>query len=146
MLYEPERRAPLTARIRNFYACETSVRSAFSVTALASAGSPFGSGMFQFMSNWVRSTTVSSFRPRRVAPKWSTVGPVAVPVSVAGYQQLRRFASRWPQASWAIEGAGGLGAPLAIRLCGEGIAVMDVPAKLAARVRLLSRGHGPQKR
>ena len=50
------------------------------------------------------------------------------------------FASRWPQASWAIEGAGGLGAPLAIRLCGEGIAVVDVPAKLAARVRLLSRG------
>jgi transposase len=65
-----------------------------------------------------------------------------VPVSAAGYQQLRRFASRWPQASWAIEGAGGLGAPLASRLCGEGIAVVDVPAKLAARVRLLSTGHG----
>jgi transposase len=65
-----------------------------------------------------------------------------VPVSTEGYQQLRRFANCWPQASWAIEGAGGLGAPLAIRLCGEGIAVMDVPAKLAARVRLLSRGHG----
>jgi hypothetical protein len=30
-----------------------------------------------------------------------------VPVSAAGYQQLRRFASRWPQASWAIEGAVG---------------------------------------
>ena len=65
-----------------------------------------------------------------------------VPVSAEGYQQLRRFASRWPQASWAIEGAGGLGAPLAIRLCGEGIVVVDVPAKLAARVRLLSTGHG----
>jgi transposase len=65
-----------------------------------------------------------------------------VPVTAAGYQQLRRFASRWPQASWAIEGAGGLGAPLASRLCGEGIAVVDVPAKLAARVRLLSTGHG----
>jgi transposase len=65
-----------------------------------------------------------------------------VPVSAAGYGQLRRFADRWPQASWAIEGAGGLGAPLASRLCGEGIAVVDVPAKLAARVRLLSRGHG----
>ncbi|MDQ4092743.1 MAG: IS110 family transposase, partial [Actinomycetota bacterium] len=65
-----------------------------------------------------------------------------VPVSTEGYQQLRRFASRWPQASWAIEGAGGLGAPLAMRLCGEGITVMDVPAKLAARVRLLSQGHG----
>jgi hypothetical protein len=67
---------------------------------------------------------------------------IRVPVSAAGYGQLRRFAGRWPQASWAIEGAGGLGAPLATRLCGEGIAVVDVPAKLAARVRLLSTGHG----
>jgi transposase len=65
-----------------------------------------------------------------------------VPVSLAGYQQLRRFAERWPQASWAIEGAGGLGAPLTARLSEEGIAVVDVPAKLAARVRLLSTGHG----
>lgn len=61
---------------------------------------------------------------------------------MAGYEQLRRFARRWPQASWAVEGAGGLGAPLASRLVGEGIAVVDVPAKLAARVRLLSTGHG----
>lgn len=31
----------------------------------------------------------------------------------ASYRALRRFAGRWPQASWAIvEGAGGLGAPL----------------------------------
>ncbi|MGH3977154.1 MAG: IS110 family transposase, partial [Pseudonocardiaceae bacterium] len=36
----------------------------------------------------------------------------------------------------------GLGAPLTARLSEEGIAVVDVPAKLAARVRLLSTGHG----
>ncbi len=65
-----------------------------------------------------------------------------VPVSPAGYRQLRRFADRWPQASWAIEGAGGLGAPLTARLSEENITVVDVPAKLAARVRLLSTGHG----
>jgi hypothetical protein len=35
-----------------------------------------------------------------------------VPVSTQGYQQLRRFARRWPGATWAIEGAGGLGVPL----------------------------------
>ena len=35
-----------------------------------------------------------------------------------------------------------MGAPLATRLSGDGIAVVDVPAKLAARVRLLSTGHG----
>ena len=77
-----------------------------------------------------------------VNSSWQPLATLRVPVSAAGYQQLRRFAGRWPQASWAIEGAGGLGAPLAIRLCGEGITVVDVPAKLAARVRLLSTGHG----
>ena len=44
--------------------------------------------------------------------------------------------------AWAIEGATGLGRPLTARLRGDGIDVVDVPAKLAARVRLLSTGHG----
>src|SRR6185437_2593309 len=39
---------------------------------------------------------------------------------------------------------GGLGAPLTARLSDDGITVVDVPAKLAARVRLLSTGHGRQ--
>lgn len=43
---------------------------------------------------------------------------------------------------WAIEGAAGLGGPLTDRLRAEGIDVLDVPAKLARRVRLLSTGHG----
>src|SRR5689334_14997470 len=43
---------------------------------------------------------------------------------------------------WAIEGAGGLGSPLATRLSADGITALDVPAKLAARVRMLSTGHG----
>jgi transposase len=59
-----------------------------------------------------------------------------------GYRELRRFAGRWSQPRWAIEGAGGLGAPLATRLLADGVAVVDVPAKLAARVRALSTGHG----
>jgi transposase len=83
--------------------------------------------------SWTAAVVNASLQP---------LATLRVPVSAAGYQQLRRFADRWAQASWAIEGAGGLGAPLATRLCGEGIAVVDVPAKLAARVRLLSTGHG----
>jgi transposase len=67
---------------------------------------------------------------------------VRVPVNRTGYRDLRRFASRWPQVSWAIEGATGLGAPLTNRLRADGLAPLDVPAKLAARVRLLSTGHG----
>jgi transposase len=67
---------------------------------------------------------------------------IRVEVSRAGYRQLRRFASAWPDARWAIEGAAGLGAPLTERLREDQIAVTDVPAKLARRVRLLSTGHG----
>ena len=41
-----------------------------------------------------------------------------------------------------IEGVGGAGAPLTRRLRADGIEVIDVPAELATRVRLLSIGHG----
>jgi transposase len=69
-------------------------------------------------------------------------GAVRVEANRAGYRQLRRFAAGWPSVRWAIEGAAGLGAPLAERLREDDIAVVDVPAKLARRVRLLSTGHG----
>jgi transposase len=59
-----------------------------------------------------------------------------------GAGALRRWAKRWPQRRWAVEGASGLGRRLAQQLVGEGEPVLDVPAKLAARVRLLSAGHG----
>jgi len=67
---------------------------------------------------------------------------IRVAVSAEGYRRLRRFAQRWHDHSWAIEGAAGLGAPLTQRLHTDGIEVTDVPAKLAARVRVLSTGHG----
>ena len=70
------------------------------------------------------------------------VATIRVPVSHTGYRALRRFARRWPGSTWAIEGASGLGAPLTARLRADGVDVVDVPAKLAARVRMLSSGHG----
>ena len=42
--------------------------------------------------------------------------------------------------TWAVEGATGMGALLAQQLVGAGEHVVDVPAKLSARVRLLERG------
>jgi hypothetical protein len=39
-------------------------------------------------------------------------------------------------------GATGPAAPLTAQLAAEGIEVLDVPAKLARRVRMLSTGHG----
>jgi transposase len=65
-----------------------------------------------------------------------------ISATLDGYQALRRWAGRWPQRCWAVEGAHGIGRALAQRLAGDGERVVDVPAKLAARVRVLSIGHG----
>jgi len=62
--------------------------------------------------------------------------------SADGYGQLARFAARWEQRRWAVEGCHGAGRSLAQRLVADGEKVLDVPAKLAARVRVYSRGHG----
>jgi transposase len=75
---------------------------------------------------------------RRLQP----LAAIRVEVSRGGYRKLRRFASRWSDAIWAIEGATGLGASLTGRLAADGVEVVDVPAKLARRVRMLSTGHG----
>jgi transposase len=65
-----------------------------------------------------------------------------VPASSDGYQALRAWAERWPQRCWAVEGAHGVGRSVAQQLVADGEPVLEVPAKLAARVRVLSRGHG----
>jgi transposase len=65
-----------------------------------------------------------------------------ISATLEGYRALRRWAGRWPQRCWAVEGAHGIGRALAQRLVGDGEQVVDVPAKLAARVRVLSVGHG----
>ena len=59
----------------------------------------------------------------------------------AGYAAMRRYVKAWPDRVWAVEGANGAGRPLAQRLVEAGEQVLDVPAKLAARVRLFDTGH-----
>ncbi|HYJ66881.1 MAG TPA: IS110 family transposase [Nocardioidaceae bacterium] len=59
----------------------------------------------------------------------------------AGYAAMRRYVKNWPERVWAVEGANGVGRPLAQRLLEAGEHVVDVPAKLAARVRLFDSGH-----
>ena len=54
---------------------------------------------------------------------------------------MRTYAKTWPERIWAIEGSNGAGRPLAQRLLEAGEHVVDVPAKLAARVRLFDTGH-----
>ena len=60
----------------------------------------------------------------------------------AGYRELRQFVRRWAQRRWAVEGAKGVGRQLAQRLVADGERVIDVPAKLSTRVRVLDTGHG----
>jgi transposase len=62
--------------------------------------------------------------------------------TLEGYQALRQWAGRWDERRWAVEGAHGVGRSVAQRLVADGERVVDVPAKLAARVRVLSTGHG----
>ncbi|MEQ4205768.1 IS110 family transposase [Actinopolymorpha sp. B9G3] len=59
----------------------------------------------------------------------------------AGYAAMRAYVKAWPDRVWAVEGANGAGRPLAQRLLAAGERVLDVPAKLAARVRLFDTGH-----
>jgi transposase len=59
----------------------------------------------------------------------------------AGYAAMLRYVKAWPNRTWAVEGANGVGRPLAQRLLEAGEHVVDVPAKLAARVRLFDTGH-----
>ena len=59
-----------------------------------------------------------------------------------GYARLAGFARRQEHRRWAVEGCHGTGRSLAQRLVADGEHVLDVPAKLAARVRAYSRGHG----
>jgi transposase len=59
----------------------------------------------------------------------------------AGYTAMRTSAKNGPDRLWAVEGSNGAGRPLAQRLLEAGEQVVDVPAKLAARVRLFDTGH-----
>jgi transposase len=74
--------------------------------------------------------------PAEVPPGQSQVRACA-----AQAERLLAWAQAWPQRTWAVEGAGGVGHLLAQQLVTAGERVLDVPPKLAARVRLLATGN-----
>lgn len=59
-----------------------------------------------------------------------------------GYRQLKHFAQPWRERTWAVEGARGVGLGLAQRIAGDGERVLNVPARLSARVRVLGGSSG----
>jgi transposase len=48
------------------------------------------------------------------------LGQQRIAASVDGYQALCAWAARWPDRSWAVEGAHGIGRALAQRLVSDG--------------------------
>jgi transposase len=59
-----------------------------------------------------------------------------------GYQTMLAAGRRFPDRVWAVEGCAGIGRHIAQRLVADGEAVLDVPAKLSARVRVFDTGQG----
>jgi transposase len=68
------------------------------------------------------------------------LGQLRVRASAGQARRLVAWAAAWPERTWAVEGAGGLGHLLAQQLVAAGERVLDVQPKLGARVRLLATG------
>jgi transposase len=68
------------------------------------------------------------------------LGELRVAASAGQAEELVAWAAEWPERTWAVEGAAGLGRLLAQQLAAAGERVLDVPPKLASRVRLLEAG------
>ena len=68
------------------------------------------------------------------------LGQIRVRACAAQAGRLLSWAKAWPERTWAVEGAGGLGHLLSQQLVTAGEHVLDVPPKLGARVRLLGSG------
>jgi transposase len=65
----------------------------------------------------------------------------AFPADRKGLRALERWSKRFPERRWAVEGAAGIGRPVAQKLLAVGEEVVDVPPKLSAKVRVLSVGN-----
>ena len=68
------------------------------------------------------------------------LGQVRVRAGAAQAGRLLAWAGGWPERTWAVEGARGMGSLLAQQLVAAGERVLDVQPKLGARVRLLAAG------
>jgi hypothetical protein len=70
----------------------------------------------------------------------AALGQLRVRATRRQVDQLLEWAGGFEKRTWAIESAGGLGYLLSQQLVAAGETVLDVPATLAARVRLLGSG------
>jgi transposase len=70
----------------------------------------------------------------------AALGQVRVRACDGQAERLVEWARTWPQRTWAVEGARGMGHLLAQQLVACGERVLDVQPELGARVRLLAAG------
>ncbi|MFJ2197314.1 IS110 family transposase [Streptomyces violaceusniger] len=69
-------------------------------------------------------------------------GSLKIEATLAEYRRLLTWARRWPQRTWVVENANGLGRHLAQWLIARGESVADVPPSATSRIRRLTRGGG----
>ena len=79
----------------------------------------------------------SSLTAVAVRPDGQTHPSIRLVVDKSTPAAILAWAAQWPERQWAVEGATGLGRSIAQQLVTAGELVLDVPAKLAARARLL---------
>jgi transposase len=73
-----------------------------------------------------------------IDPHEQQLGQIQVRATRRQVEQLLGWASEFGERTWAVESAGGLGYLLAQQLLAAGETVVDVPATLGARVRVLA--------
>ena len=83
----------------------------------------------------------SSLTAVALQPSGDVSATIRLEVNSDAVARLRAWAERWPQRRWAVEGAAGLGRGVAQGLAAADEPVVDVPAQMAARARLLNTGH-----
>ncbi|WP_454228278.1 IS110 family transposase [Propioniciclava flava] len=72
----------------------------------------------------------------------TVIGHARFTTDTDGYQQMLGFARQWPHHTWAVEGCEGIGRHVTQRLLADHEPVVDVPAKLSARMRMFATGQG----
>jgi transposase len=58
------------------------------------------------------------------------------------FEAMLAACQQWPDRVWAVEGCEGIGKHIVLRLLDRGEQVVDVPAKLSARMRVYATGQG----
>ena len=95
------------------------------------------SGVVIGMDPHKRSATIEA-----MGPDEQVLGGGRFGTGLAGFEAMLVLAAGWQDRVWAVEGCEGIGKHLVLRLLDAGEQVVDVPAKLSARMRVYATGQG----